>query len=53
MTKDEAIKTLIALAYCTTTDLHCLDCPMTKNEACWCDEDIREAVKTLEGDRYE
>lgn len=54
MKKDEAIKVLMAVACCSTVELHCYDCPMwDKNEAncnAWTNDDVVKAINTLNGD---
>ena len=51
MTVKEAQNILLALAYCSITDLNCLDCPLDRGGDCggWTDEDVIEAVNTLKG----
>lgn len=56
MGRDFAIEILKALACCTVTELHCdCDCPLwDKKKGCcraWTDEEVREAVHLLNGER--
>lgn len=56
MTVKEAQDVLIALACCSMEKLACSDCPLEgENDTCdaWTDEDVAEAVRTLQGTRAE
>ena len=56
MDRNFAIEILIALACCSVTNLHCIDnCPLydVDRHACrpWTDDEVREAVYALKGER--
>lgn len=58
MDREFAVEILIALACCSVTELHCLeDCPLYDREKCncrpWTDDEVREAVYVLNGERSE
>lgn len=56
MDKEFAIAILKAVACCSTMGLYCCDdCPLWDKEKCncrpWTDDEVREAVHTLNGER--
>ena len=55
MDKDLATNILIAVACCTVAELRCYDCPLWDNDTrrCrpWTDDEVRDAVHTLNGER--
>ena len=55
MDKELAIEILKAVACCSLPELHCYECPLwdTKKHKCrpWTDDEVRDAVHTLNGER--
>jgi hypothetical protein len=55
MDRELAIEILKAVACCSLPELHCYECPLwdTKKHKCrpWTDDEVREAVHTLNGER--
>ena len=52
--RDLAIELLKAVACCTVRELHCYDCPLyDETGRCrpWTDEEVAQAVRTLNGER--
>lgn len=55
MDKEFAIAILKAVACCSTRELSCFDCPLWDNKTSkcrpWTDDEVTEAVHTLNGER--
>jgi hypothetical protein len=57
MDREQAIDILKAIACCSLPELHCYECPLwdCKKHKCrpWTNDEVREAVRVLNGERRE